>query len=73
VPTKMGGAGAPDDFDLGHQTQERLATDPGFTVSGGYWFHGRQQEPHPAARNPEVQNELLEVLAAATGVKLPLK
>ena len=73
VPTKMGGAGAPDDFDLGHQTQDRLATDPGFTVSGGYWFHGRQQEPHPAARNPEVQNELLEALAAATGVKLPLK
>jgi len=73
VPTKMGGAGAPDDFDLGHQTQERLATDPGFTVSGGYWFHGRQQKPYPPARNPEVQNELLEALAAATGVKLPLK
>lgn len=68
VPTKMGGSGATDDFDLGHQTQERLATDPGLTVSGGYWFHGRQQDPLPASKNPKVQDQLLEALALATGV-----
>jgi hypothetical protein len=38
VPTKMGGAGAPDDLRLGHLTQERLATsdDPEAGTSGGY-------------------------------------
>ena len=50
VPTKMGGAGATDDFDLGHQTQERLVTDHGLTVTGGYWFHDQQQQPHPSRR-----------------------
>jgi NAD(P)-dependent dehydrogenase (short-subunit alcohol dehydrogenase family) len=70
VATKMGGAGAPDDFDLGHETQDRLATDQGVTVSGGYWFHGQQQEPHPAARDATIQDNLLDALAEATGVEL---
>jgi NAD(P)-dependent dehydrogenase (short-subunit alcohol dehydrogenase family) len=38
VPTRMGGPGAPDDLDLGHQTQEWLATsdDPQALTTGGY-------------------------------------
>jgi NAD(P)-dependent dehydrogenase (short-subunit alcohol dehydrogenase family) len=71
VPTKMGGAGAPDDFELGHRTQERLVTDPNGAVSGGYWHHDRQQEPHPSAADRRFQDELLHALAAATGVELP--
>ncbi len=71
VPTKMGGAGATDDFDLGHRTQEWLSTDPGLTVTGGYWFHDQQQEPHASARDEKVQDELLGALAEATGVDLP--
>lgn len=71
VPTKMGGAGAPDDFELGHRTQERLVTDPDLRVSGGYWFHGEQQEPHPAVHDRAFRERLLDVLAAETGVSLP--
>lgn len=37
VPTRMGGAGSPDDLRLGHLTQEWLATshDPEALTSGG--------------------------------------
>lgn len=71
VPTKMGGAGAPDDFDLGHETQERLAADPDLAVTGGYWHHGEQRQPHPAVADPGFQERLLAALAGATGVELP--
>lgn len=71
VPTKMGGGGATDDFDLGHQTQERLVTDHGLTVTGGYWFHEQQQQPHPSSQDPKVQDQLLDALAGATGIELP--
>ncbi len=71
VPTKMGGAGASDDLELGHRTQERLIGDPEAPVNGGYWFHDRQHDPHPAVRDPQFQNELLRALEAATGVAFP--
>ncbi|WIE57947.1 SDR family NAD(P)-dependent oxidoreductase [Curtobacterium sp. MCLR17_031] len=70
VATKMGGAGAPDDFELGHRTQETLATDPNQTVTGGYWFHGERQEPHPAVADQRFRTELLDTLADATGITL---
>src|SRR5205085_4071049 len=43
VATKMGGPGAPDDFDQGYLTQTLLAVseDPAATVSGRYWHHRR--------------------------------
>lgn len=71
VPTKMGGSGASDDLELGHRTQERLIGDPDSSVSGGYWFHDRQQDPHSAVRDPQFQNELLRALRTATGVAFP--
>ncbi|PXA67131.1 SDR family NAD(P)-dependent oxidoreductase [Cryobacterium arcticum] len=71
VPTKMGGAGAPDDFDLGHQTQERLATDTRLEISGGYWHHGVRQQPSRSVDDPDFQERLLSALADATGVALP--
>ncbi|UXN20686.1 SDR family NAD(P)-dependent oxidoreductase [Curtobacterium flaccumfaciens] len=70
VATKMGGAGAPDDFELGHRTQETLATDPDQTVTGGYWFHGERQEPHPAVADQRFRTDLLAALAEATGITL---
>jgi NAD(P)-dependent dehydrogenase (short-subunit alcohol dehydrogenase family) len=72
VPTKMGGAGAPDDLRLGHLTQEWLATsdEPEARSSGGYWFHQRPRTPHPAVRNPHFQDDLLDALARFTGVPL---
>jgi NAD(P)-dependent dehydrogenase (short-subunit alcohol dehydrogenase family) len=72
VPTRMGGAGAPDDLRLGHLTQEWLATseDPDALTSGGYWHHQQRREPHPAAEDEDFQDQLLEALAAATGTRL---
>ncbi|MGM0931054.1 MAG: SDR family NAD(P)-dependent oxidoreductase [Actinomycetota bacterium] len=72
VPTKMGGPGAPDDLDLGHQTQEWLATSdqPEALTSGGYWYHQRLQEPHSAVNDRAFQYQLLQALAEETGTPL---
>lgn len=72
VPTRMGGAGAPDDLRLGHLTQEWLATsdDPAALTSGGYWFHQAREKPHQAARDERFQNTLLDHLAGITGEHL---
>jgi NAD(P)-dependent dehydrogenase (short-subunit alcohol dehydrogenase family) len=73
VPTRMGGPGARDDLRLGHLTQEWLATsdDLDARTSGGYWFHQRRRDPHPAVGNRGFQDALLDALARATGVRLP--
>lgn len=72
VPTRMGGRGAPDDLRLGHLTQEWLATsdDPDARTSGGYWFHQRRSDPHPAARDVGFQDRLLDELERRTGERL---
>ena len=72
VPTKMGGANAPDDLRLGHLTQEWLATsnDPEAVTSGGYWHHQRRVKPHPAVHDTKFQAQLLDELARATGTPL---
>jgi NAD(P)-dependent dehydrogenase (short-subunit alcohol dehydrogenase family) len=72
VPTKMGGPGAPDDLRLGHRTQVWLATsdDPQACTSGGYWYHQRRTEPHPAVRDRRFQDQLLEELAGFTATRL---
>ncbi|MFZ0531473.1 MAG: SDR family NAD(P)-dependent oxidoreductase [Propionicimonas sp.] len=73
VPTRMGGPDAPDDLELGHLTQEWLATsdDPRALTSGGYWHHQRRLDPHPSVHDQRFQDELLAALAAHTGVELP--
>jgi NAD(P)-dependent dehydrogenase (short-subunit alcohol dehydrogenase family) len=72
VPTKMGGPGAPDDLRLGHLTQEWLATSdaPEARTSGGYWFHQRRHQAHPAVHDERFQNEILDHLASITGERL---
>jgi len=72
VPTKMGGLHAPDDLRLGHITQEWLATsdDPEARTTGGYWFHQRRAEQHPAALDHAFQRRLLDALEADTGIPL---
>jgi NAD(P)-dependent dehydrogenase (short-subunit alcohol dehydrogenase family) len=72
VATKMGGPGAPDDFEKGYLTQTWLAVsdDPAATVGGRYWHHRR---PHTAAReasDPRFQDQLSATLAELTGVSL---
>jgi len=73
VPTKMGGAGAPDDLELGHLTQTWLAVsdDPAAKISGGYWHHRRQQKPAATALDTAFQDRLVTRLADLTGVALP--
>jgi len=72
VPTRMGGPGAPDDLRLGHLTQEWLANsdEPEARSSGGYWYHQRLRPPHPAARNTNFQDSLLDALARFTAAPL---
>src|SRR5215208_7611822 len=72
VPTKMGGAGAPDDLRLGHLTQEWLATsdDADACTSGGYWHHQRRSRPHRSVHDQRFQQELLDELVRFTGVSL---
>ena len=72
VPTKMGGAGAPDDLRLGHRTQEWLATsdDPEARTSGGYWYHQSRAEPAPSVNDPRFQDQLVEQLARFTATPL---
>lgn len=72
VPTAMGGPAAPDDITAGHQTQAWLAAgeDPE-TDGSAYWYHRAQRAPQPSTHDERFQDELLEALAAHTGVALP--
>jgi NAD(P)-dependent dehydrogenase (short-subunit alcohol dehydrogenase family) len=72
VPTRMGGPGAPDDLEAGHQTQEWLATsdDPEALTTGGYWYHRGRRQPHHAVPDEAFQDHLLRALAEETGVTL---
>ncbi|WP_037679847.1 SDR family NAD(P)-dependent oxidoreductase [Streptomyces griseus] len=71
VPTRMGGAGAPDDLAAGHRTQVWLATgDDVAPDTGGYWYHRQAHDPHPAARDEQFQAHLIQALESRTGVSL---
>ena len=72
VPTKMGGAGAPDDLTMGHLTQTWLAASelPAVRVSGKYWYHRNQQKPAAEALDHSFQDRVVAKLAAFTGVSL---
>jgi NAD(P)-dependent dehydrogenase (short-subunit alcohol dehydrogenase family) len=73
VATRMGGRGAPDDFDEGCATQAWLAVsdEPAATVSGEYFFHQRPQRTPAAVRSAGFQDELLSALEGLTGTALP--
>jgi len=72
VPTRMGGPGASDDLELGHDTQSWLAVsdEPAATVSGQYWHHRRHQRPAPEVTDPAFQDRLTDTLAEITGITL---
>ncbi|MFF4298734.1 SDR family NAD(P)-dependent oxidoreductase [Streptomyces vinaceus] len=72
VPTRMGGPHAPDDLELGHRTQEWLATgeDDQALTSGGYWYHRQLRPPHRAVHDQVFQDRLLGALADETGVAI---
>jgi NAD(P)-dependent dehydrogenase (short-subunit alcohol dehydrogenase family) len=69
VPTKMGGAGAPDDLQRGDETQAWLAVsdDPAARVSGRLFRHLHEIDAEPAASDPAVQDSLLDACRTLTG------
>jgi NAD(P)-dependent dehydrogenase (short-subunit alcohol dehydrogenase family) len=73
VPTRMGGAGAPDDLEEGNQTQVWLAEGGGTESkkSGRYLYHRRPADVHPMAGDEVLQDTLLELCQKASGVALP--
>jgi NAD(P)-dependent dehydrogenase (short-subunit alcohol dehydrogenase family) len=72
VPTRMGGAGAPDALDQGHLTQCWLAVsdEAGARVSGGYFYHRQRKDVNPSARDHALQDRLLAYCADVSGVAL---
>jgi NAD(P)-dependent dehydrogenase (short-subunit alcohol dehydrogenase family) len=72
VPTRMGGPGAPDDLEQGHQTQAWLAVsdDPAARVTGGYFYHQRPSRVNSVARDLGLQDRLLDYCAELSGVAL---
>ena len=62
----------PDDLEQGHLTQTWLATsdEPAAKVSGGFWFHRKQQKPAAAALDVAFQDRLIARLTELTGVAL---
>jgi hypothetical protein len=68
----MGGAGAPDDLEMGHLTQTWLAVseDAATKLSGFYWHHRQQQKPARSVTDTDFQDQLMDKLADLTGVKL---
>jgi NAD(P)-dependent dehydrogenase (short-subunit alcohol dehydrogenase family) len=73
VATKMGGRGAPRDFDSGSETQAWLAVsnDAAALVSGAYFYHKKRQEVNPAAGDINTQDRLLAACEELTGTSMP--
>jgi NAD(P)-dependent dehydrogenase (short-subunit alcohol dehydrogenase family) len=73
VPTRMGGAGAPDDLVEGHRTQVWLATAPDGELdprTAGYWHHRVARRPRAAVHDAAFQRQVLEHLEGRTGIVL---
>lgn len=72
VPTRMGGAGAPDDLSQAHLTQAWLAVsdDPEARVTGRYFYHQRPKATNPSAQDPQLQEHLLDYCRDVSGVAL---
>ncbi|WP_018614014.1 SDR family NAD(P)-dependent oxidoreductase [Segetibacter koreensis] len=70
VPTKMGGAGAPDNLEKGFQTQVWLAVsnDAEAKVSACYFHHKKQDRYLTAASDAVVQDKFLALCQQITGV-----
>ena len=73
APARMCGPQAPDNLELGGETQVWLAVsaEKDALVSGKYFYHKHIQSAHPAASDVNFQNRLLAAYAQLTGVELP--
>lgn len=73
VPTKMGGANAPDNLQKGVETQVWLtvSNDEKAKVSGRYFHHKREDHYLPAAANVIFQDKYLALCEKISGVPFP--
>jgi len=71
VRTKMANYNAPDSIADGTETQVWLASDQKADVSGGYFYHLKEQKYSPKADNQELQEQLIQKYEALTGIKMP--
>ena len=73
VPTKMGGANAPDDLQKGYETQVWLAVsgDRRAKVSGRYFHHEKETRYNPEADDVQLQEKFLSSCEEITGVPFP--
>jgi NAD(P)-dependent dehydrogenase (short-subunit alcohol dehydrogenase family) len=73
VPTRMGGAGAPDDMDQAHRTQVWLAVsdDKAARVSGDYFYHLKRRAPNLQAKDISLQDKFIAACEALSAVALP--
>jgi NAD(P)-dependent dehydrogenase (short-subunit alcohol dehydrogenase family) len=73
VPTKMGGHGAPDDLQKGHETQSWLAVsnDSRAKVSGRYFRHQTERHFNPPASDIMLQERFLSLCGDITGIPFP--
>ena len=73
VPTRMGGAGAPDDMEQAHLTQAWLAAsdDPDARVTGRYFYHLRPLASNPQADDSALQDRFIAICADLSGLALP--
>lgn len=64
VPTRMGGKSAPDDLDMGAETQVWLAgsNDPLAFVSGKYFHHKKEDKINPIANSKADIEKLIKFL-----------
>lgn len=74
VPTKMGGAGAPDSFEKGIETQVWLAVskDKEAMVSGRYFHHKREARYLQATDDVMLQERFVELCAEVTQIHFPV-
>jgi hypothetical protein len=70
--TRMGGRRGPDDLEAAPVTQSWLAVseDPDAMATGGYWYHQRRRDAHPAASDARFQDELIDCCWSLSGVRL---
>ena len=72
VPTRMGGPGAPDDLDQARRTQAWLAAGDERDAhrTGCYLYHRQPADLHPAVRDSELQDRLLDYCRVVSGLAL---
>ncbi|WP_432712720.1 SDR family NAD(P)-dependent oxidoreductase [Pedobacter sp.] len=73
VPTKMGGAGAPENLEKGFQTQVWLAVsnDERAKVSGRFFYHQKEVRSNPEADDEQLQEIFLTQCKELTGISFP--